>query len=508
MVNRDKLHHLLREWRDGISPPVFFSAAAFNIALILFAGIWTKTASTVFELILQFITKFLGWYYVLVTAGYLLFVFWLLFSKYGHIRLGQQIERPQFGLVSWLAMLFAAGMGMGLVFWGVAEPLHHYHNPPIAISMTNEAAVESIRFSFFHWGLHPWAVYVIFGLGIALLHFRSGLPLSPRSLLYPLLGHRIYGWVGHGTDAFCTVGTLLGVATSLGLGAMQINAGLARLTGIEYVTSVQITIIALITIIATASTISGLSRGIQYLSLVNIVLMLLFLGFVFVVGPTMYQIKILFNGVGDYLINLVETSFWMDFRSNSEWQANWTLFYWGWWISWSPFVGIFIARISRGRTVREFVLCVLLVPTLMNFFWFSVFGGTALHVERFGVGGLGGPVTQNVSMSLHLLLEHLPWTKMMQWSGMLLVVIFFITSSDSGSFVDDMVTSGGNPNPPVANRVFWGVSEGAAAAVLLLAGGLKALQAASISAGLPQSLLLIFGCVGLVKTLRGGTKAL
>ena len=500
-------HSALREWRDGVCPPVFFSAAAFNIALILFAGLWTDTAGRVFAATLHFITNVFGWYYVLATAGFLVFVLWLLFSRHGNIRLGQKDEQPQFSRLAWLAMLFAAGMGMGLVFWGVAEPLHHYQDPPIATSMTSEAAGEAIRFSFFHWGLHPWAVYVVFGLGIALLHFRNGLPLAPRTLLYPLFGQRIYGWLGHVTDAFCTVGTLLGVATSLGLGAMQINAGLTRLAGIEYVTHVQILIIVLITMVATTSTISGVSRGIKYLSIVNIVLMVLFLSFVFLMGPTLYSLKIFFSGVGDYLLNLVGTSFWIDIRSDSEWQSNWTLFYWGWWISWSPFVGIFIARISQGRTVREFILLVLLVPTLVNFFWFAVFGGTALHVERFGGGGLAGPVTQNIAMSLHLLLEHLPWTEVMQWSGLMLVVIFFITSSDSGSFVDDMVTSGGNPNPPVANRVFWGVSEGAAAAVLLLSGGLKALQAASISAGLPQSILLILGCVGLVKTLRGVTVA-
>lgn len=359
-----------------------------------------------------------------------------------------------------------------------------------------------MRFSFFHWGFHPWAVYVIFGLGISLLHFRHGLPLAPRSLLHPLFGNRIYGWLGHATDAFCTVGTLLGVATSLGLGAMQINAGLNRLAGIEYVTNVQILIIVLITLVATTSTVSGISRGIKYLSILNVSLMVLFLGFVFLTGPTLYQLKTLLSGVGNYFIHIVGTSLWIDLRPDSEWQSNWTLFYWGWWISWSPFVGIFIARISRGRTLREFILYVLLVPTIINFIWFSVFGGTALYIERFGEGGLGEPVVENVAMSLHLLLEHLPWQTFMQWSGVLLMVIFFITSSDSGSFVDDMVTSGGNPNPPVANRVFWGVSEGAAAAVLLLAGGLKALQAASISAGLPQSILIILACAGLFKILR------
>ncbi len=493
---------LFLEWRDGISPPVFFLAATLNVALILFAGFWTDLAKITFQATLTFITQTFGWYYIFATAGLLVFVLWLLSSRYGRIRLGPQDESPQYSRMAWLAMLFAAGMGMGLVFWGVAEPLNHFQAPPTAKPMTNEAAREAIFFSYFHWGLHPWAMYVIFGLGIALLHFRQGLPLAPRSLLHPVFGNRIYGWLGHGTDAFCTVGTLLGVATSLGLGAMQINAALSQLTNIGYITSNQIWIVTFITLVATTSTVSGVSRGIKYLSITNVAIMCLVLGFVFLTGPTLYQIQTFALGLLDYGLFLAQTSVWVDWGSSSKWQTNWTLFYWGWWISWCPFVGIFIARISRGRTIREFVVCVLLAPTFVTFVWFAVFGGTALYVERFGDGGLTEPILKNVAMSLPLLLEQLPWTELMQWIGLILMVMFFITSSDSGSFVADMITSRGNPNPPVANRVYWGVSEGAAAAVLLLAGGLKALQAASISAGLPQSVLLIFGGVGLVKVLR------
>lgn len=483
---------------------MFFSAAVFNLSLIFFAGIWTETAGSLFQSVLNFITKYFGWYYVLTTAGILSFVVWLGCSRHGRIRLGKSHEQPEYGLFAWVAMLFAAGMGMGLVFWGVAEPLYHYQFPPMASPRSDQALREAMQFSFFHWGFHPWAIYVVFGLGIALLHFREGLPLAPRSLLYPLLGYRVHGWIGHATDAFCTVGTLLGVATSLGLGAMQINAGLTQLAGVAYVTDIQLTIIVIITIIATASTVSGVSRGIKYLSILNVALMLLLLGFVFFAGPTWYQLSLFIVGIGEYLLWLVPTSVWIDVQANSDWQAKWTLFYWGWWISWSPFVGIFIARISRGRTLREFIVYVLMVPTLINCFWFAVFGGTALYFDQSSGGAFGKPVIQNVAMSLSVLLEQLPWPKLMQWVGLFLIVIFFITSSDSGSFVDDMVTSGGNPNPPVANRIFWGVSEGAAAAVLLLAGGLKALQAASISAGLPQSVLLLAACVGLTRYLRQG----
>lgn len=497
-----KLYRALREWREGISPPVFFLAAGFNVFLIGFGGLFTETAGRVFQNLLDFITSTFGWYYVLSTAFFVGFVLWLLISRFGDTRLGDPQEKPHFSLPAWLSMLFAAGMGMGLVFWGVAEPLNHYQAPPRAEPLSSPAVQEAIRFSFFHWALHPWAVYVIFGLGIALFHFRYKLPLAPRSLLYPLLGDRVHGWAGHVVDAFCTIGTLLGVATSLGLGAMQINAGLSEMTDIQNARHVQVWIIVLISLIATTSTVTGVSKGIKYLSMINGAVLLFLLFFVFLAGPTLFQVELFLTGLGDYLQNLVGTSLWLDPRQDSDWQATWTLFYWGWWISWSPFVGIFIARISRGRTIREFVAYVLLLPALVNCFWFSVFGGTAMHVERFGEGNLLEPITNNVAVSLHLLLEHLPWTEFMQWTALTLIVIFFITSSDSGSFVDDMVTSGGNPNPPVANRVFWGVSEGAAAAVLLLAGGLKALQSASISAGLPQSVLLFVTCAGLVKTLR------
>ncbi|MEX2493245.1 MAG: BCCT family transporter [Nitrospirales bacterium] len=499
---RFNVYHALREWREGVSLPVFGLAASFNILLLGFAGVFTETAGNVFQNLLAFITTSFGWYYVLIMSFFLGFVLWVLVSRYGDVRLGEPEEEPYYSLPAWLSMLFAAGMGTGLVFWGVAEPLSHYQTPPQADPLSASAAREAIRFSFLHWALHPWAVYVVFGLGIALFHFRYKLPLAPRSLLYPVLGQRIHGWAGHAIDAYCTIGTLLGVATSLGLGAMQINAGLSQVTDIEYVTHVQIWIIVIISLVATISTVTGVSRGIKYLSLLNAAIFIFLLMFVFFTGPTLYQLKVLVTGIGDYLQNLVSTSLWLDLRPDSDWQAKWTLFYWGWWISWSPFVGIFIARISKGRSIREFVTYVLLVPASINCLWFAVFGGTALYVERFEAGHLLDPVTTNVAMSLHLLLEHLPWTQFMQWIALVLIVIFFITSSDSGSFVDDMVTSGGNPNPPIANRIFWGISEGAAAAVLLLAGGLKALQSASVSAGFLQSVLLIVACVGLIKTLR------
>lgn len=492
----------LKDWRQRVSPPVFLMAAGFNVAVIVFAAGWTTLAGQTFANILEFITHYFGWYYIVIVSAFLVFVVWLSLSRHGRIRLGPLGCEPDFSYTSWIAMLFAAGMGMGLVFWGVAEPVNHFMEPPRAEPESMAAVREAMRFAFFHWGFHAWSIYILFALGLAFYHFRHGLPLAPRSLLYPLIGDRIHGWAGHVVDAFCVVGTLLGVATSLGLGAMQINAGLSALTGIASSTNNQIAIIAAITLVATISTVTGVARGIRLLSLINVGLMASLLMFVFLFGPTLFQIELFVTSLGDYLQNVVETSLWIDVGEGVSWQTEWTRFYWGWWISWSPFVGVFIARISRGRTVREVITCVFLIPSITNFIWFAVFGGAALHNELTTDSSIAAGVMRDVATSLNLLLDTLPFAEITQWVGIALVVIFFITSSDSGSFVDDMVTSGGDPNPPVANRIFWGVSEGAAAASLLLAGGLGALQTASVSAALPQSILLILACFGLSRALH------
>ncbi|MFQ5561107.1 MAG: BCCT family transporter [Nitrospinota bacterium] len=493
---------LVRDWFNNISPPVFFGAAFVTLAIIFFGAIWPESAASLFNNTLSVTTEYLGWYYILAVAFFMVFVLWLYFGPFGHLKIGPQDSEPEFGLLTWFSMLFAAGMGMGLVFWGVAEPITHYNSPPLAEPKTLAAVEEAMKFSFYHWGFHPWAIYIIFGLGIGIFHFRYGLPLAPRSLLYPIFKEKINGPFGHCVDIFCTVGTLLGVATSLGLGAMQINSGLSGLMGIAFEENVQVIIIAIITLVATFSTVTGVHKGIKYLSILNIMLMVALLTFVFIAGPTLFQTKIFMSTLGKYLQEIVQLSLWMDMRTENNWQANWTIFYWGWWMSWCPFVGIFIARISKGRTIKEFVLFVFLIPSFVNFLWFSVFGGTALHLEFLGNGGISETVKSNVAMSLHTLLSHLPWASLTQWVGVILVIIFFITSSDSGSLVDDMVTSGGNPDPPVLNRVFWGFAEGAVAAVLLFVGGLKALQVASISAGLPQSFLVVACCYSLVKAFK------
>lgn len=485
-----------------MNPPVFFGSAALVIGFCVFGGIWTETASSSFNSLQQAVSQTLGWYYMLMTTLFLLFAFWLMFSRYGHIRLGPPDSRPEFGYLSWFAMLFSAGMGTGIVFWGVAEPLHHYMQPPVGEGGVAQAAETAMRYTFFHWGLHPWAIYIILGVALAYFHFRHDLPLAPRAVLYPLIGDRMNGAIGHCVDILCTVGTLLGVSTSLGLGAMQVNAGMAQFMDMPQGTDTQVTIIAIITAVATLSVVSGIQAGIRRLSTLNLGLSALLLLFVFVVGPTLYMMETFVGSLGLYIQHLPEMSLWVDFAHDTDWQASWTFFYWGWWISWSPFVGIFVARVSRGRTIREFVFWVMVLPVLGTFFWLSVFGGSAIHSVLFEDSGLAGRVMENVGLSLHALLALLPLADVSMTLATLVVIIFFITSSDSGSLVDDMVTSGGHPHPPKPQRVFWAVSEGSVAATLLMVGGLRAIQDASISMGSLMSLVLVAACIGLIRAFR------
>jgi len=485
-----------------MEPTVFFGSAGAVVAFCVFGGAFTGLASDAFSALQTWIVDVFGWYYVLSATAFLIFAIWLLFSRFGSIRLGEAGKPPAFRTLPWFTMLFAAGMGTGLVFWGVAEPLNHYVNPPSADPRSAAAAREAVQYTFFHWGLHPWAIYLVLALSLAYFHFRAGLPLAPRAVLYPLIGRHIYGPVGHAVDILCTVGTLLGVATSLGLGAMQINAGLNEFLPVPNSTTAQVAIIGAITVVATISVVLGVRHGIRRLSMTNLALAATLLVFVFLAGPTIHILETLVGGLGIYGQTIIRTSLAIDFASRSDWQASWTLFYWGWWISWSPFVGIFIARISEGRTVRELVLAALLVPTLVTFVWLSVFGGSALYLERFADAAFADRVVDNAAISLHAMLGELPLADLSMTLATLVIVIFFITSSDSGSLVDDMVTSGGHPHPPVAQRIFWAVSEGAVAATLLIVGGLSAIQQAAISLGLPMSILLVLACIGMVLAFR------
>ncbi len=470
-----------------VNPTVFFISIVVILGFVFIGVIAPDATYVVAEAIQDFIVVNFGWFYIFAVAAFVIFVIGIAISKYGSIKLGPDDSEPEYSYFSWFAMLFSAGMGIGLIFYGVAEPIWNYIWPPRAEEASQAAFDEAMLFTFFHWGIHPWAIYIIVGMSLAYFHFRRGLPLSIRSAFYPLLGDKIYGPFGNTIDILAVFGTMFGVATSLGIGATQVGAGLSFLFGVENNVTLWVILIAIITLFATISVFLGLDKGIRRLSNFNLSLAGILLLFVFIAGPTLLLINSLMVNIGTYVQNVVEVTFWIDTES-TEWQGAWSLFYWGWWIAWSPFVGMFIARISRGRTVREFALGVMLVPTLFTFIWLTVFGNTGLFFEMEGiaeVSELGDPEM------LFGVLESLPLATLSSLAATLLIVTFFVTSSDSGSLVIDMLASGGNPNPPRGQRVFWAVSEGAVAAVLLLAGGHEALQTAAITTGFPFAVVLI-----------------
>jgi len=472
-------------------PLIFFSVLGL-VLLIVLAAVIDREQTGLFLFGLQdSIVEYFSWLFSLTVTGLLLFSLWLAFSRFGTIKLGPDLSEPEFNTIAWVSMLFSAGMGIGLVFFGVAEPVLHFLSPLQAAPETVAAAREAMRLSIFHWGLHAWAIYAVLGLALAYYHFRHNQPLAIRSTLQPLLGRYTHKLPGKLIDVLAVLGTLFGLATSLGLGASQINAGLAELFGIAMSTNTQIIVIVIITFCATASLVLGLKKGIRRLSEFNMLLALLLMGFVLFTGPTAALLRGFPDHLGNYLQGLPGLSLSTHPFRTLEWQKSWTIFYWAWWLSWSPFVGMFIARISRGRTIRQFVLGVLVVPTLLSLLWFGVFGGAALQVELFGSGGLTEAVQENSATAIYALLANFPLSTLVNWMAIILVAIFFITSSDSGSFVVDMLTSGGNPNPPVLQRIFWACTEGILAIILLMLGGLGALQAGAVSMGLPFSLVII-----------------
>lgn len=486
-----------------IDPPVFLASVLLVLLLCTFAVGWPQAAAELFAAVQAWVIDSAGWFYVLVVALFLLFVVLLALSDYGRIKLGPDHSRPDYSYASWIAMLFSAGMGIGLMFFGVAEPVMHYGNPPTGEAHSVEAARQAMRITFFHWGIHAWAIYAVVALALAYFAYRHGLPLTVRSALYPLIGKRIHGPIGQAVDTFAVLGTLFGVATSLGLGVVQVNAGLSHLFGLPTGIGVQIALIAGITALATISVGLGLDAGIRRLSELNMLLAAILLLFVLLVGPTVFLLQTLVQNTGMYLSRLVDMTFNLYAYEPGSWIGGWTLFYWGWWIAWSPFVGMFIARISRGRTIREFVTGVLLVPVGFTFLWLTVFGDTAIHMVMIGgITELADAVSADSAVALFRFLELLPLSSITSLLAVVLVVIFFVTSSDSGSLVVDMLTSGGDTASPLWQRVFWAVLEGVIAATLLLAGGLAALQTAAIASALPFSIVMLLMCWGLWKALR------
>ena len=489
-----------------INHVVFIVSAATILGVVSFAALAPNLLLKVFSTLQATITTYCGWLYILAMTFFLGFVSWLAISPYGRVRLGDDNSKPEFSTLTWLAMLFSAGMGIGILFYGIAEPLMHFNAPaPFGCEPgSQEAARSAMGITVFHWGLHPWACYSVVGLAIAYFGFRKGLPISIRSAFYPLLGERIYGWPGHVIDILAIVSTMFGVATSLGLGSMQVNAGLAHVYGIEQNTFVQIIIIAAITAVATISVVTGINAGIRRLSETNMILAASLMLFVAGLGPTLYILKSIGVNLGSYLQILPTHSFWCVSAdaTKQSWLNSWTIFYWGWWIAWSPFVGMFVARISRGRTIREFVVCVLVVPTLLSLIWFSVFGNSALSTQLFGAGNLTDAVNQDVARALFIFLETYPLASITCTAGILCVILFFVTSSDSASLVIDTIASGGVEDPPIRQRVFWAITEGVVATALLLAGGLKALQTAAITSALPFIFVLLLMVYCLHRALR------
>jgi len=474
-------------WVSIISIVLIFG---FVLASFIFLG----GLSSAFSETQAWIANQTGWFFVLATNLILGFMLYLTVSRFANVRLGGVKAKPEFTRIAWFAMLFSAGMGIGLLFYSVAEPMYHFLSPPHgAEPNTVAAATDAMKTTFLHWGLHAWGIYALVGLALAYFAFNRNQPLSLRCVFEPLLGHRIHGAWGHAIDILATVATLFGVATSLGLGVSQINAGLFHLFGIEENTFVQIILIVCITFIATLSVVAGLDQGIKRLSEFNMIAALILLLSVLFIGPTIFILNGFVENLGQYLDDFFALGFWNETYTGGDWQNGWTVFYWGWWIAWSPFVGMFIARISRGRTIREFVAGVLLVPTLLTFFWLSVFGGSALHIELFGDGSMAQAVSENLSRSLFVFFDYLPdiFSTVVSLLAIVVVITFFVTSSDSGSLVIDIITAGGKVNPPVAQRIFWASTEGIVAAALLVGGGLTALQTAAITTGLPFALVLV-----------------
>ncbi|UGY90479.1 BCCT family transporter [Streptomyces gobiensis] len=495
--------------KSSIAPRVFWPSAIIIAAFVLYATVFPNAAKSHVGAVQNQIIGGLGWYYTAIVSLFVIFALWVGIGRYGDIKLGRDEEKAEFGLGSWLAMLFAAGMGIGLVFWGVAEPLSHFDAPRPGTGGGEAAKGEAAMVqTFLHWGVHPWAIYVVVGLAVAYAVHRRGRPVSIRWALEPLLGDKIKGRWGDAIDVVAIIGTLFGVATSLGLGVMQISAGLNFQDWVDRPgKGLQVALIIGITLIAIISVVTGIGKGIKWLSNINMVLAAAVVLFILVAGPTLFILNGFVQNIGAYLQNILALSFDTGASQGSagtEWVKGWTVFYWGWWISWAPFVGIFIARISRGRTVREFVCGVLLVPTLLTFFWFSVFGGAALHREMFGAGGLREGGTDPDS-ALFQLLDTMPGGALVAGVAILLIVLFFVTSSDSGSYVVDMLASGGDPEPPVWSRVFWAAAEGAVAIALLVASGtgtaaLDTLRTAAIIIALPFSFVMIGMCIATIKS--------
>ncbi|TFB21067.1 BCCT family transporter [Filobacillus milosensis] len=489
----------MREKQKGLTT---FSAAAktpaFIVSLVIASiflalGVFLPNFSDYVNTTFDWVVKNLGWSFILGGSAFLIIAIYLMISPLGEIKLGDDDEKPAYSTSAWFAMLFSAGMGIGLLFWGVSEPINHYMWPPSGEAESPAAVHKALQYSFFHWGLHPWAVYAVVAAALAYFSYRKNLPMLLSSTLEPLLGrNNLNGGWGNTVNIIGVISTLFGISTSLGLGVMQIGGGFEQLFGIENDSGLWLIIIVVVTTLAILSTTSGIDKGIKWLSQANLGVAGLLLLFVLILGPTLFILEALTHSTGTYLQNIFKMSFGIDAAGEGTkgWYDAWTIFYWAWWISWAPFVGAFIARVSRGRTIRSFTVGVLLVPTAVSIVWFSVFGGAALFLEHFKSSSIWDAVSEDEAQGFFALLETFPFSSVLIVIAMISLTVFFITSSDSGTYVIGMLTSKGNVNPPLGLRIIWGVIEGGFAAVLLLAGGLSALQTAAVVGGFPFMLIM------------------
>lgn len=496
----------LRRWKNQLLGDV---GTVFYLSLLLIAGFLAaamvdpEAVQRQAQKILDATANNFGWLYLMATSGFVLFALGLAFSRFGSIRLGPDDEPPEFSFKSWLAMIFSGGMGVGLVFWGVAEPMMHFNSPPLGVGTprTAEAAQTGMRYAFFHWGLHQWANFTVVGLAIAYVRFRHNSHGLISETFRPLLGDRVdHGW-GKAIDTLAVVSTLFGVATTLGLGALQINSGLARLSDVPYGATPQLLIMAGLGVLFILSAMTPLKWGIRYLSSANMALAAGLLLFVLILGPTPFIFSEFTQTIGEYLGNIVQMSLVTTPYSSEHWVQQWTIFYWAWGLSWAPFVGSFIARISRGRSIREFVLGVMIVPVILSMLWFSTFGGSAIHYELFGNAGIADAVAKEVPAGLYVLLEQLPGGFYAAIGAIILVAMFVVTSADSATFVLGMFTSKGILNPTRFVRILWGVVQLLMASALLLSGGLLGLRTVSIVAAFPFMLLMVLMAYSLYKDL-------
>ncbi|WP_298852842.1 BCCT family transporter [uncultured Ruegeria sp.] len=497
-------------WFSGMNAFMAIASMLMIIAFVAYTIFDVEKSSAVFAAGKNFIIGTMDWFYVLVVNAALIFSVWLMFSRFGDVKLGKEDDDPDFSTFSWIAMLFSAGLGSGLIYWGVAEPMYHIQGNPFADVLgleagSTEAAVKAVTITIFHWGFHGWGLYVLAGMSLAYFAYRHDLPLTPRAALYPILKDKIYGPWGHLVDLIAVFGTIFGIATSLGLGIVPIGAGIERLGLMENTVSNQLILVAIITVLGTASAASGVGKGVRILSEMNVMASLGLLILFIVLGPTAFILGITISGIGDYLWNVIPMGFQINGDPENQWQSWWTIFYWGWWIAWCPFVGMFIARVSKGRTIREFTLAVLFVPVSVVMIWMGVFGGAAAGVDLFYNAGVAETVNEDYARGVFATVAGFGYdwlTLPMYVLITVLLISWFVTSSDSGTLVMCTMLSMGDEHPPVKFRIFWGLTSGIVAAVLMLAGGLSALQTASIVAGLPIAVIVLLMIYGMIKTLH------